>query len=97
MGENIIKIYLTWARKINKINGITVLDIKRSDKNASKQSAYVDIASNTDLLRITLWETGEIDLEQISIDTGETICYKSLIVESTNCIAVCSDFVKRII
>ena len=99
MDNNIIEKFSNWIIKEKhnlEKNKISILDIKKTSYDVVKRSVYVDILSGRYFSRITLWESGEIDLEKLLIDTGETVCYKSLIVDKSNCIDVCYNFIKNL-
>lgn len=59
------------------------IEITRPEVSSNKESAYVDIDTDSLIARVTLWDTGECDMEIIDPETDETTLYRHVIFQST--------------
>ena len=83
-GEGMLKKFFVWIESIigeYKQKGIDFLEVVLSEKNIEKKSARVDFVVSKYLGRITLWETGESDIELLNMETEETVDYRTVIVQ----------------
>lgn len=46
-------------------------------ESKSKKSCYIDVDTSKIIARATIWETGELELEALAIDSEETVILKS--------------------
>ena len=79
-----LKKFSVWIESIRseyKQKGIDFFEVVVSEKNIEKESARVDFVVLEYLGRITLWATGESDIELLHMETEETIDYRTVIVQ----------------
>ena len=61
--------------------GIVFFEVHSVEKNVEKRSIRVDFEIHRQLGRITLWETGESDIELLDIESEVMIDYKVVFVQ----------------
>ena len=78
-----LKSFSIWIESIRNEyskRGIAFFDVVCSNEEVEEKSARVDFSYLGLFGRITLWDTGESDLELLDSDTGDIINYITVVV-----------------
>lgn len=59
------------------------IQLTRPEVSSDKNSVYVDVDTDSRMARVTLWDTGECDMEVINPETEETILYEHTVLQSS--------------
>lgn len=59
-------------------------------------SVYIDMETETELARVTLWASQRCDMEAIAKATGATVLYKRVCMDENNYQEKCSAFLEEV-
>jgi len=82
-----IKNFIIWLNKNTEClgnKGIKTIEIVESTHMSNNPSIRVDSITEAYFGRITLWESGDTDIEILDSATGDTVLYEHFIVDETN-------------
>jgi len=73
------KCWLASNKDLLSRRNLTVKDCHETPADAEKPAIVIDIDSADKMGRMTLWSTGECDVETLVIDSGETVLWQNLL------------------
>ncbi len=63
---------------------INIIEVVESTLTINNPSIRVDNTTKSHYGRITLWESGDTDIEILDIDSSDTVCYEHFTVNDSN-------------
>lgn len=79
-----------------KSKGMSV-EFTRPETISDKCSAYLDVGTSTHLARVTLWDSGECDMEILDSESEETVLFDHRVFQKPEDVAVALDaFLKQL-
>ncbi|MFC0228475.1 immunity protein TriTu family protein [Serratia aquatilis] len=93
-----LNLFCKWAEaKASKLNSDGFISRLHINKSSDNSSAYLDLDGETSIARITFWNSGDVYLEVLDINTEKSIYSNNFRLNDFNDIDVfLCDFFKKI-